>query len=71
MMIVKADKNTEAGVMPTGQELATMGKYNQQLIDAGVMVDGAGLQPTSKAPGSASRTARSSSPTARSPKPRS
>jgi hypothetical protein len=47
MMIVKADKNTEAGVMPTGQELATMGKYNQQLIDAGVMVDGAGLQPTS------------------------
>jgi hypothetical protein len=34
--------------MPTEQELATMGKYNQQLIDAGVMVDGAGLQPTSK-----------------------
>ena len=48
MMIVKADKNTEAGVMPTAEELATMGKYNQQLIDAGVMVDGAGLQPTSK-----------------------
>jgi hypothetical protein len=47
-MIVKADKNTEAGVMPTAEELATMGKYNQQLIDAGVMVDGAGLQPTSK-----------------------
>jgi len=34
--------------MPTEQELATMGKYNQQLIDAGVMVDGAGLQPSSK-----------------------
>jgi hypothetical protein len=48
MMIVKADKQTEAGVMPTEQELATMGKYNQQLIDAGVLVDGAGLQPTSK-----------------------
>jgi hypothetical protein len=48
MVIVKADKKTEAGVMPTEQELATMGKYNQQLIDAGVMVDGAGLQPTSK-----------------------
>jgi hypothetical protein len=47
-MIVKADKRSEAGVMPTEQELATMGKYNQQLIDAGVMVDGAGLQPTSK-----------------------
>jgi hypothetical protein len=48
MVIVKADSNTEAGVMPTEQELATMGKYNQQLIDAGVMVDGAGLQPSSK-----------------------
>jgi len=48
MVIVKADRNTEAGVMPTEQELATMGKYNQQLIDAGVMVDGAGLQPSSK-----------------------
>jgi hypothetical protein len=48
MVIVKADRKTEAGVMPTEQELATMGKYNQQLIDAGVMVDGAGLQPSSK-----------------------
>ena len=48
MMIVKADNRTEAGVMPTAEELETMGKYNQQLIDAGVMVDGAGLQPSSK-----------------------
>jgi hypothetical protein len=48
MVIVKADKRSEAGVMPTEQELATMGKYNQELIDAGVMVDGAGLQPSSK-----------------------
>ena len=48
MVIVKADKRSEAGVMPTEQELATMGKYNQDLIDAGVMVDGAGLQPSSK-----------------------
>ena len=48
MVIVKGDRNTEAGVMPTAEELETMGKYNQQLIDAGVMVDGAGLQPTSK-----------------------
>src|SRR4026208_2274502 len=48
MMIVKADKRTEAGEMPSEQDLATMGKYNQQLIDAGVMVDGAGLQPSSK-----------------------
>ena len=48
MMIVKADSRTEAGVMPTEQELADMGKYNDELIKAGVMVDGAGLQPTSK-----------------------
>jgi len=48
MMIVKADKRTEAGEMPSEQDLATMGKYNQELLDAGVMVDGAGLQPSSK-----------------------
>jgi hypothetical protein len=48
MMIVKADKRTEAGEMPSEKDLATMGKYNQELIDAGVMVDGAGLQPSSK-----------------------
>ena len=47
-MIVKADKRTEAGEMPSEQDLATMGKYNQELLDAGVMVDGAGLQPSSK-----------------------
>jgi Uncharacterized protein conserved in bacteria len=48
MMIVKADKRTEAGELPSEQDLTTMGKYNQELIDAGVMVDGAGLQPSSK-----------------------
>jgi len=48
MMIVKADKRTEAGVMPTAQELENMGKYNEELIKAGVLVDAAGLQPTSK-----------------------
>ena len=47
-MIVKADKRSERGEMPSAQELTTMGKYNQELIDAGVLVDGAGLQPTSK-----------------------
>lgn len=48
MMIVKADKRTEAGVMPTAQELENMGKYNEELIKAGVLVDAAGLQATSK-----------------------
>ena len=47
-MIVKADKRTEASEMPSDQDLTTMGKYNQELIDAGVMVDGAGLQASSK-----------------------
>ena len=48
MMLLKADKNTEAGKLPSAQDLEEMGRYNQQLIDAGVMLDGAGLQPTSK-----------------------
>jgi hypothetical protein len=48
MMLLKADKNTEAGVMPTREDLETMGKYNEELIKAGVLLDGAGLQPSSK-----------------------
>src|SRR5262245_48076231 len=48
MMLLKADKNTEAGQLPSAEDLAVMGKYNQQLIDAGVLVDGQGLQPSSK-----------------------
>jgi len=48
MMLLKADKKTEAGILPTAQELETMGKYNEELVKAGVMVDGAGLQPSSK-----------------------
>jgi hypothetical protein len=48
MMIVKADDRSEAGVMPTEQELADMAKYNEQLVKAGVMLAGEGLQPTSK-----------------------
>ena len=48
MMLLKADKRTEAGVLPSRQDLERMGKYNQELIDAGVLLDGAGLQPTSK-----------------------
>jgi hypothetical protein len=48
MMIVKADNRTEAGVLPTEKDLATMGRYNDELIKAGVLVDAAGLQATSK-----------------------
>ena len=48
MMLLKADKNTEAGILPTAQELETMNKYNEELVKAGVLLDGAGLQPSSK-----------------------
>ena len=48
MVIVKASKDSEAGVMPSKQLLADMGKFNEELIKAGVMLDGAGLKPTSK-----------------------
>jgi hypothetical protein len=48
MMIVKADQDSEAGVMPTEQQLADMAKYNEELVKAGVMLAGEGLHPTSK-----------------------
>ena len=48
MMFVKADKRTEAGVLPTEADLATMGQFNEELVKAGVLLDGAGLQPSSK-----------------------
>ncbi len=47
MVIVKASKDSEAGVMPGKQLLEDMGKYNEQLIKAGVMLDGAGLKASS------------------------
>ena len=48
MILLKADKDTEAGVMPSQQLLADMGKFNEELIQAGVMQAGEGLQPSSK-----------------------
>jgi hypothetical protein len=48
MMLLKADKVTEAGVLPTQKDLEVMGKYNEELIKAGVLLDAAGLQPSSK-----------------------
>ena len=49
MILIKANKDTEAGVMPSQQLLTDMGKFNEQLVKAGVMLAGEGLQPTSKA----------------------
>jgi hypothetical protein len=48
MVIVKATKESEAGVLPTQEELAEMGKYNEELAKAGVMLAGEGLQASSK-----------------------
>jgi hypothetical protein len=48
MIMVKADKNTEAGVLPDEKLLTEMGKFNEELVKAGVMLAGEGLQPSSK-----------------------
>jgi hypothetical protein len=48
MVIVKADKNSEAGVLPNEKLLTAMGKYNEELVKAGIMLAGEGLQPSAK-----------------------
>ena len=48
MVMIKADKNTEAGVMPSEALLADMGRYNEELVRAGVLLAAEGLQPSSK-----------------------
>jgi hypothetical protein len=48
MVIVKATKESEAGEMPSQQMLAEMGKYNEELVKAGIMLDGDGLKPSSR-----------------------
>jgi hypothetical protein len=48
MVLVKADKNSEAGVLPDRKILTEMGKFNDELVKAGVMLAGEGLQPSAK-----------------------
>lgn len=48
MVIVKATADTEAGVMPTEAELAAMGAFNERLVEAGIMLAGEGLHPSSR-----------------------
>jgi len=48
MVIVKADKNSEAGFLPSPELLAAMGNFNEELVKAGVMLAGDGLHPSSK-----------------------
>ena len=71
MVIVKASKETEAGVMPTTAELAEMGQYNEELVKAGIMLAGDGLHPAPRARACASRARSAAWSTAPSPKPRS
>lgn len=48
MMIVKASKDSEAGILPSAELLAAMGKFNEEMAKAGVMLDGLGLQSSAK-----------------------
>jgi len=48
MILVKATKDSEAGVMPTKELLTEMGRYNEDLVNAGIMLAGEGLHPSSK-----------------------
>jgi hypothetical protein len=48
MVIVKASKESEAGVMPSEELLSAMAKFNEEMVKAGIMLDGNGLQPSSK-----------------------
>src|SRR5258706_12344863 len=48
MILIKANQDTEAGVMPSQELLTAMGKYNEELVKAGVMLAGEGLHPSSK-----------------------
>jgi hypothetical protein len=48
MVLIKADKNSEAGVMPSEKLLTDMGKFNEELVKAGIMLAGEGLHPSAK-----------------------
>jgi hypothetical protein len=48
MILIKADKNTEAGALPDEKLLTEMGKFNEELVKAGIMLAGEGLHPSSK-----------------------
>ena len=48
MVLVKASEQSEAGVMPSEEELAEMGKFNEELVNAGILLAGEGLHPTSR-----------------------
>lgn len=71
MVMVKATPTSEAGTMPTAEDMAEMGRFNEELVKAGVMLAGDGLHPASRASASVSRGRPHASSMARSPRPRS
>ena len=72
MVMVKANEESEAGVMPTDEQLDEMGRFNEELVKAGVMLAGEGLHPSSKGARVTLRGRRAHAwSTARSPRPRS
>ena len=68
MVLVKATKDSEAGMMPSEQLLADMGKFNEELVKAGIMLAGEGLQPSSK--GARVRFSGPTAPSSTAPSPR-
>jgi hypothetical protein len=70
-VIVKASPESETGQMPTTEELAAMGQYNEELVKAGVMLAGDGLHPSSKGARVRFEAASGPSSTGRSPRRRS
>lgn len=71
MVVIKADSDSEAGVLPDEQLLTDMNNYNEELVKAGVMLGGEGLHPSSKGPGSCSRGTGGPLSMDRSPRPKS
>ena len=71
MILIKADEDTEAGVLPSQQLLAAMGAYNEALVNAGVMVAGEGLYPSSRGVRVRFAAGRTTVIDGRSPRPRS
>ena len=71
MVIMKASAESEAGITPSEQLLADMTAYNEELVKAGIMLGGEGLQASSKGARSGSKGTRPACSTARSPRPRS
>ena len=70
MLLLKGDERAEAGVLPDTQVVEAMGRFNEEMQEAGVLIAAEGLHPSSKGPVSDSSTTSSASPMGRSPRRR-